>query len=149
MELYNRPSFIEDDPISIPHLFTKKQDIEIAGFWAAVLAWGQRKTIISKCKELFGMMDHAPHDFVLHHSEKDLIRIVKFKHRTFNGTDALYFIHYFKHFYQEHDSLEEAFTENFPPEDHIGSRLVNFHNQFFSLEDHPVRTKKHIVYAGT
>ena len=93
-EFYNRPSFIETDPIYIPHLYQRKQDIEISGLFAAVFAWGQRKTIINKGLELLSMMDNAPHDFILNHKEKDLIPIEKFKHRTFNGTDALYFIHY-------------------------------------------------------
>ena len=89
---YNRPGFIENDPISIPHLFKKKQDIEIAGFFAATLAWGQRKTIIRKCRELMVLMDDDPHAFILHHTEKDLKRFLDFKHRTFNSTDLLYFI---------------------------------------------------------
>jgi len=71
---YNRPGFIPNDPVSIPHLFTRKQDIEIAALWAAILAWGQRKTIISKCKELFQKMDNAPYDFVLNHKESELKR---------------------------------------------------------------------------
>ena len=64
---FNRPNFIELDPISIPHRFSKKQDIEIAGFFAAILAWGQRKTILNKCKELLVCMDNSPHDFMLNH----------------------------------------------------------------------------------
>lgn len=140
---YNRPSFIEDDPVSIPHLFTKKQDIEIAGLWAAILAWGQRKTIINKCRELFGMMDNSPHDFILNHSENDLKPLEQFKHRTFNSTDTLYFIHYFQHYYQKEESLENAFVKDAKGND-VESYLANFHQQFFSLEDHPHRTKKHI-----
>lgn len=145
VEEYNQPGFIENDPISVPHFFTTKQDIEIAAFVAATLAWGQRKTIISKCREFFSLMDNAPHDFVLHHRERDLTPFMNFKHRTFNGTDALYFISFFKHHYSAHDSLEAAFqveeaancatTEPF---------LMHFFEQFFSLEDHPVRTYKHI-----
>ena len=142
--LYNNPAFIENDPISIPHLFQKKQDIEIAGFWTAVLAWGQRRTIINKCRELFAMMDFAPHDFVLNHSENDLKRLESFKHRTFNATDTLYFIHFFKQYYREHDSLENAFTPTNTIQTDIKSRLIHFHQQFFALEDFPARTKKHI-----
>lgn len=144
VRLYNNPSFIEDDPISIPHLFQKKQDIEIAGFWAAVLAWGQRKTIINKCKELFEIMDFAPHDFVLNHSDSDLKRLEGFKHRTFNATDTLYFVHYFNHYYQAHDSLEDAFNPKNSASD-IESRLIHFHHQFFDFADYPERTKKHIA----
>ena len=79
------------------------------GFWAAILAWGQRKTIINKCRELTMLMDEAPYDFVLNHQENDLKRFLSFKHRTFNATDTLYFLHFFQEFYRKHDSLEEAF----------------------------------------
>ena len=109
VEQYNRPEFIEHDPICIPHLFCKKQDIEIAGFFAAILAWGQRKTIINKCKELMGRMDNAPHDFVLNHQDHDLKKLLDFKHRTFNDTDLLYFITFFKNHYTHFTSLEQAF----------------------------------------
>src|SRR4030095_10371133 len=88
---FNRPEFIKDDPVAIPHLFSKKQDIEIAGFFAATFAWGIRKTIISKSSELMQLMDMAPHDFVLNHQQQDLKRLLHFKHRTFNTTDLLYF----------------------------------------------------------
>src|SRR3954465_2133166 len=87
VEKYNQPSFIKDDPISIPHLFTKKQDIEIAGFFASIFAWGNRTTIINKTKELMQLMDNAPHDFIKSHQEKDLRQFLQFKHRTFNTTD--------------------------------------------------------------
>ena len=107
---YNQPGFIENDPICIPHLFSKKQDIEIMGFWAAILAWGQRKTIINKCKELIHLMDGAPYDFVLNHQETDLKRFINFKHRTFNLTDTLYFIEFFKQHYLKSDTLETAFN---------------------------------------
>ena len=143
VDLYNQPSFIENDPISIPHMFTKKQDIEISGFWASILAWGQRKTIINKCQELFTMMDHSPHDFILHHSEGDLKTLEKFKHRTFNATDTLYFIHFLKTYYQEHNSLEDGFVQH-ASKPNVEEYLTNFHRTFFSLKDHPQRTKKHI-----
>jgi uncharacterized protein (TIGR02757 family) len=142
-ELYNRPGFIEHDPISIPHLFRKKQDIEIAGLFAATLAWGQRKTIIRKCKELLAFMDQAPHDFILNHSERDLKSFIDFKHRTFNSTDLLYFIESLKHYYQKHDSLESAFYNN-PQDETVEQGLIQFHHRFFEL-DHPHRTRKHVA----
>ncbi|TZF83679.1 TIGR02757 family protein [Pedobacter sp. BS3] len=108
-EQYNQPGFIENDPVVIPHGFSKKQDIEISGFFAAILAWGQRKTIISKCRELMARMDNAPHDFVLNHSDSDLKSLLGFKHRTFNDTDLLYFISFFAEHYRQFDSLEQAF----------------------------------------
>ena len=146
VEVYNRPDFIVDDPISIPHLFSKKQDIEISGFWAAVLAWGQRKTIIRKCKELFERMDGAPHEFLLNHQENDLKPFLNFKHRTFNATDALYFIEFLSWYYKQYDSLESAFSRFLTPdEEHVGPALIGFHKLFFSLPDAPARTKKHIA----
>jgi len=143
---YNKPGFIPNDPVSIPHLFTRKQDIEIAALWAAILAWGQRKTIITKCKELFQKMDNAPYDFVLNHKESELKRFLDFRHRTFNATDALYFIHFFKWFYQKHDSLEQAFIDkNVGSQQNVEQSLILFHDLFFSLIDYPERTRKHIA----
>src|SRR5476651_697979 len=106
---YNRPAFIPNDPVSIPHLFAKQQDIEIMGLWAAVLAWGQRITIINKCHELIKLMDGAPYDFIMNHEETDLKKLLQFKHRTFNDTDTLYFISFFRYHYEKYDSLEAAF----------------------------------------
>ncbi len=140
---YNRPEFIENDPVSIPHLFTKKQDIEIMGFWAATLAWGQRVTIINKCKELIGLMDDAPYDFIMNHEEPDLKKLLRFKHRTFNDMDTLYFISFFRHHYENHDSLEDAFV----PSNNVNGveeSLNHFRKYFFSLPDHPRRTMKHV-----
>jgi len=144
---YNRPDFITNDPICIPHRFSKKQDIEIAAFFAAVLAWGQRKTIINKCTDLFDRMDNDPYNFMLHHGDQDLRRLLNFKHRTFNDTDLLYFISFFKHHYVLSDSLETAFLpadfgqlESFTAE----HALNHFRTYFFSLPDSPRRTVKHI-----
>ncbi|MFM7628558.1 MAG: TIGR02757 family protein [Algoriphagus sp.] len=147
---YNRPSFIEYDPISIPHMFSKKQDIEISGFFAAILAWGQRKTILKKCKELMELMGNSPYEFILYHQEKDLKPFVYFKHRTFNEVDTLYFIHFLSWFYKSHSSLEEAFhaPQSGDP-NAMQSILIHFQNLFFSLEHAPKRTKKHISSPAT
>jgi len=110
---YNRPEFIQNDPIVIPRQFTLKQDIEIMGFWAATLAWGQRVTIINKCRELIMLMDGAPYDFIINHEEPDLKKLLSFKHRTFNDIDTLYFISFFRHHYEKFESLEDAFLQ--PP----------------------------------
>jgi len=164
---YNRPEFIPNDPVSIPHLFTQKQDIEIMGLWAAVLAWGQRVTIINKCHELIGLMDGAPYDFIMNHEETDLKKLLQFKHRTFNDIDTLYFISFFKYHYSKNKSLESAFvpdtlatpvvilsdSEGTPTrdinanasiEEPIEKYLNYFRLYFFSLQDFPSRTKKHI-----
>ena len=145
---YNRLDFIENDPIQIPHQYQKKQDVEIAGFFAAILAWGQRATIIKKCKELMQMMDNAPHDFIKNHSTEDLKPFLLFKHRTFNATDALYFIHFLKNFYKENESLENAFVSEISENqdnNKVKLALTYFHHLFFSLEDSPSRTRKHVA----
>ena len=150
VQQYNQPSFINADPVCIPHLFTKQPDIEIAGLFAAVFAWGNRATIIKKSKELMGLMDNTPLDFCLNHTTNALKRLEGFKHRTFNTTDLLYFIEFLRFHYTHHASLEEAFLIS-PPHvlgENIGAgiafSLINFHNYFFSLEHVPPRTKKHI-----
>jgi uncharacterized protein (TIGR02757 family) len=145
-EQYNRPDFIPFDPISIPHSFSRKQDIEIMGFWAAVLAWGQRKTIINKCQKLSQLMDNAPYDFVLNHQESDLKQFLDFKHRTFNATDTLYFLHFFQEYYRQHDSLEYAFSKHLSAGDEtIENALIGFHDLFSDSENFPIRTRKHIA----
>ncbi len=152
---YNKPAFIKDDPIAVPHQFTKKQDIEIAGFFAATFAWGIRTTIIKKCGELMQLMDNSPYDFILHHREKERKRFEKFCHRTFNDTDLLYFISFLQMHYHRHDSLEEAFTgknknilldEQYSESSSITENALNyFYTYFFSLEDVPQRTRKHVA----
>jgi len=142
---YNKPSFIEKDPISIPHSFSKKQDIEISGLFAAVLAWGNRTTIINNCKKLMGWMGDAPHDFILNHKDTELRPFVHFAHRTFNATDLLYFIEFLQWHYKQHDSLEDAFVPSKTyTNETVEQALIHFHNYFFSIE-HPERTKKHIT----
>ncbi len=148
-EAYHRHSssdFIAADPISIPHSYSLKQDIEITAFFSAMLAWGQRITIIKKCNELFLLMDYNPYSFIMNHSEGDLKTLLKFKHRTFNTTDLLYFISFLKHWYLNNESLESAFTKNFQRDDvNVQNSLIGFHNLFFSLPDFPERTKKHVA----
>jgi uncharacterized protein (TIGR02757 family) len=142
---YNSLSFIANDPICIPHQYTKKQDIEISAFVAAVLAWGQRVTIINKCRAFFELMDNDPYNFVLNHEEGDLKRFLNFKHRTFNATDALYFLAFFKHHYSKFDSLEDAFLRDGSGENWNAEKALTAHfGYFFSLDDHPIRTYKHI-----
>lgn len=140
---YNVPGFIALDPVSIPHSFSKKQDIEVAGFFAATLAWGQRKTIINNCVALMDLMDRAPHQFLVGHTEKDLSRFEKFCHRTFNATDLLYFIHFLSGYYRKHESLEWAFTRGRKGVT-TEQALSGFHDLFFSLDDFPPRTRKHV-----
>ncbi|MFT4023052.1 MAG: TIGR02757 family protein [Flavihumibacter sp.] len=143
---YNRPAFIESDPVQVPHLFSKKADIEIAGLFAALFAWGNRTTIINKAKELMALMDHAPHDFVLQHEEKDRKRFLLFKHRTFNATDLLYFLEFLQQHYRQSPSLETAFLRGMKRGDKdVTGALDGFHRHFFSLDEAPARTRKHVA----
>jgi uncharacterized protein (TIGR02757 family) len=145
---YNHIDFIEKDPISIPHLFTKQQDIEIAAFFAAIFAWGNRTTIIQKSKELLERMDNAPFEFCTQHQELDLKKLIGFAHRTFKDADLLYCIAFFKQHYTTQKSLETAFfidQQSGKKIKKVEAGLVHFKNYFFSLEDAPDRTKKHIA----
>ena len=142
---FNRVEFIETDPISIPHLFSKKQDREIMGFWAATLAWGQRATIIKSARRLAEWMDFAPHDFMLNHTDKERERFAAFKHRTFQATDTRWFLTFFQEYYQKNESLETAFTRHLKPEDqHVENALRGFHRDFFPPHA-PGRTRKHVA----
>jgi uncharacterized protein (TIGR02757 family) len=139
--IYNHPSFINNDPICIPHSFTQKQDIEIAGFFAAIFAWGQRTTIINKAKELMQLMDNAPHTFCKNHQPSDLKKLVHFKHRTFNTDDLLYFIAFLQMHYTKEKSLETAF---FPTQKMDVEQGLNYFKKYFFSLEHLPRTKKHI-----
>jgi uncharacterized protein (TIGR02757 family) len=142
---YNTPDFIADDPIGIPHSYSLRQDVEITAFWVSMLAWGQRKTIINKSRELFALMDNAPYDFIKNHQEIDRKRFETFVHRTFQPLDTLYFLEFLQQHYQKNDSLETAFAAWLSPNDvTIENALIGFHNTFFALPDAPDRTRKHV-----
>jgi uncharacterized protein (TIGR02757 family) len=145
VQRYNQPSFIPQDPIAIPHAYTRLQDIEIAGFWTAMLSWGQRKTILTKSRELFSLMDHAPHDFILHHKEQERKRFLAFKHRTFQPMDTLYFLEFLQQYYRTYTSLENAFLETGSVEvTDIRVAIARFHDRFFDHPFAPDRTRKHV-----
>ncbi len=137
---FNRKPFIESDPISIPHLFTKKEDIEIAAFISATIAWGQRKTIINNATKFVELMEMSPYDFVMNHTEKELARFNDFKHRTFNGIDAAYFIKSLHNIYTNHCGLEQMFAKH---QKDMQTNISNFKTIFFEIE-HPQRTTKHV-----
>lgn len=143
---YNTPAFIDSDPVSVPHRFSKLQDREIAGFWAATLAWGQRKTIIRNANRLMALMDDAPYDFIVNHLEQDRARFLDFKHRTFQATDTLWFLEFFQQFYRHNDSLENAFARHLRPGDAtVENALRGFHRDFFDHPYAPDRTRKHVA----
>ena len=141
---FNQPSFIMEDPISIPHLFKNKQDIEIAAFFAAVFSWGNRTTIIQKTKELMTRMNMSPYEFCTNYDRKDFKRLKGFKHRTFSEADLVYFIEFFYHHYRGFTSLESAFSQWISCDDvNTENSLNGFKRYFFSLE-HLRRTEKHV-----
>lgn len=141
---YNQPAFINGDPVSIPHRYTKLQDIEIAGLFAAILAWGNRTTIINKGNELMELFDNSPYDFILNHQPRERMKLMSFTHRTFNGLDLLYFVEWLQHYYTNVTSLEFAFSGHMSPTDtDVEKALTGFHKMFFLME-HPDRTRKHI-----
>ena len=138
--LYNHPNFIETDPIQIPHQFSIKEDIEIAGFLAATIAWGNRKMIINNAKKMMDAMGNSPYDFVMSHSEEQLEAIENFVHRTFNGQDFVGFIKGLQHIYQNHNGLEAVFSaDNLT----MQQTISHFKQLFFEIP-HLARTEKHI-----
>jgi uncharacterized protein (TIGR02757 family) len=139
---YNQKEFIDADPVYVPHQFTQKEDIEIAGFLTATLAWGNRKAILKSGLKLIHLMDNAPYDFVINHQTHHLDKFDDFAHRTFNATDAKYFIKALQHIYQRKGGLEKVFSFAVTAESVIPA-INHFHKVFFSLP-HPQRTCKHV-----
>jgi len=139
---YNNQDFIESDPVQIPHLFSLKEDVEIAGFLSATIAWGNRKMIIKNSHKMMNLMGNTPYDFVMSHSEEDLERLENFVHRTFNGKDFLVFIKGLQHIYKNHSGLEAVFSKNQQNES-IQNSIHEFKKIFFEI-DHLPRTQKHI-----
>ncbi|MES2593506.1 MAG: TIGR02757 family protein [Bacteroidota bacterium] len=140
---YNRIDFITSDPISIPHQFTKKEDIEIAGFLAATIAWGQRVTIINNANKLMKLMDNSPFDFITNATQKEFKLFSDFKHRTFNGIDAAFFMKSLQNIYKNHGGLQNVFVSPSKKEADTLTAITNFRSVFFSIP-HPSRTGKHV-----
>ena len=141
-DLYNRKSFIDDDPVGIPHLFTLKEDIEISAFLSATIAWGQRKSIIKNAETLVRWMDYHPFDFVRNCTDSDLKPFKKFVHRTFNGGDCIFFLKSLQHIYREKSGLENAFFSE-SGESGIAEKIIHFRRIFFEIP-HLSRTEKHV-----
>jgi len=139
---YNTPDFIKNDPISIPRQFRKKQDIEISGFLIATIAWGNRKSILTSGERLLKILKYQPHDFILNHTEKDLIACKGFVHRTFNDIDLMYFLLALKAIYTQYDSLEDVFVKH-KSETDLQTAISNFRSEFLSFGA-PQRTYKHV-----
>lgn len=142
VELYNHPNFIESDPIQIPHRYSLKEDIEIAGFLSATIAWGNRKMIISNAKKLMELMGNTPFDFVMSHTKKDLDTLQQFVHRTFNGEDCKTFVMALQNIYQNHQGSEAVFAQN-QTDQSMQESISKFKSLFFEIP-HSYRTQKHI-----
>ena len=142
VDLYNRPSFIGLDPISIPHRFSEKEDIEIAGFLAATIAWGNRVAILRSADRMMSVMGHTPYDFIINHSESDLKGIDGCIHRTYNAEDFIYFIEALKYIYLEKGGMEEIFAR-YQNEDSLQPAIHEFGKVFFELP-HNARTRRHL-----
>jgi uncharacterized protein (TIGR02757 family) len=143
VEKYNRPAFIETDPIQVPKQFSQKENIEIAAFLTATISWGNRPAIIKNALHLLKLMDNRPFEFVLNASEQEIRFLKKFVHRTFNGDDCIYFIRSLKNIYQNHGGLQKIFESKFRNENSVISALAQFHQAFFELPGE--RTRKHIA----
>ena len=140
--LYNNPNFIESDPIQIPHQFSSKEDIEIAGFLTATIAWGNRKMIISNAKKMMHLMGNSPFDFIMNHQDYHLEKLENFVHRTFNSVDFVTFIKGLQHIYKNHNGLETVFAKH-QENDSMQKSISEFKKTFFEIE-HQNRTQKHL-----
>jgi len=140
--LYNNPNFIESDPIQIPHLFSLKEDIEIAGFLSATIAWGNRKMIIKNAHKMMQLMSNSPYDFVMNCNENQLEKLNGFVHRTFNSIDFQIFIISLRHIYKKHNGLETVFSKDYKT-DNLQQNISEFKRLFFEV-NHLQRTQKHI-----
>lgn len=139
---YNHRDFIDSDPIQIPHQFNKKEDIEIAGFLTATIAWGNRKSIINNAQRMMDLLDHSPYDFVMHHKDSDLKPLLNFVHRTFNGDDFIQFIKSLQHIYNNHHGLEAVFAKHAKKK--FMQESIHFFKHYFFEIEHLQRTQKHI-----
>ncbi len=139
---YNTLDFIESDPVQIPHLFSQKEDIEIAGFLSATIAWGNRKMIIQNSHKMMDLIGNSPYDFVMNHQEHHLEKLENFVHRTFNGQDFISFIKSLQNIYTNHGGLEAIFTIHQEP-DSLQNAITEFKKVFFEI-NHQNRTEKHV-----
>lgn len=140
---YNSSEFIDSDPIQIPHLFSRKEDIEISAFLTATIAWGQRKSIINNANKLMEWMDNSPYEFLIDADNSDWKRISNFVHRTFNGNDCLFFLESLKNIYLHQGGLEPVFTKGYRIENTVHGALTYFRQIFLSLP-HDQHVTKHI-----
>lgn len=144
VDQYNRPEFISGDPVSIPHQFTLKEDIEIAGFLTATLSWGNRKSIIQSASLLMQLMEQSPYHFTMESGDEDMKRFQRFVHRTFNGNDCTYFMSALKSIYMHHGGLECVFNEMIIKGFTLKESIMHFRKIFFELP-HLKHAEKHVA----
>ena len=144
VEIYNNKKFIENDPISIPHKFSKRLDIEVIGFLIATLSWGNRKSILNSGEKLISIMNNSPYDFVMNYEEKDLSKL-EFKHRTFNSFDLHFFFLRLNHLLQKYSSLEDVFLKGFKNESNSLNSIDCFRSEFLGEYQNEIRSKKHVA----
>ena len=142
VEKFNRPEFIETDPIQVPHAFSEKENIEISAFLAATIAWGNRRSIINNAFRLMSMMENQPYDFILNASTSEKKRLNQFVHRTFNGSDCIYFVNSLQNIYKKHGGMETVFEIGYKTEHSVKSALKYFYHTFFELSGE--RSRKHL-----
>lgn len=140
---YNTPDFIADDPISVPHMYTGREDREIAGFLAATIAWGNRKAIVKSCRRMMQFMDDVPYDFTMNASDDELRTLEKFVHRTFNGHDFAAFVRAMRRMYAEKGGIGRFFEDRYEACGDLRQVLSEFRREFFAAE-HPVHCEKHV-----
>jgi uncharacterized protein (TIGR02757 family) len=143
-DLYNRPEFIETDPIQIPHAYTLHEDIEIAGFLTATIAWGQRKSIIANAHKLMQLMGNNPSDFIINAGNEQVSRLKSFVHRTFQGVDCVFFLHALRNIYKNHGGLKSVFETSYARRKEMADVLIDFRNIFFEIENCQERSRKHV-----
>lgn len=145
VELYNNTGFIEHDPVQIPHRFRRKEDIEIAGFLATSIAWGNRKSILKNANRMMDIMENAPYEFITDNYalKENRALIETFVHRTFNGGDLYFFLQSLQNIYQNHGGLEKVFTTGFDSDQTIKSALSYFRKIFLSIP-YEKRVEKHL-----
>ena len=140
---YNNESFIEADPISVPHSFTRTVDREIAGFLAATIAWGNRRAIVQSAHRMMRYMDNAPEDFVRNATEADMEYLRTYVHRTFNGVDFQDFVRGLRHIITEWGSVGNYFETRYEEHGDLRPVFSDFRRDFFAAE-HDAHCEKHL-----
>lgn len=134
---YNCAEFIDQDPVSVPHRYTRPEDVEIAGFLAATIAWGRRPLIVRNAMRMMELMDDAPYQYVTQSAASDWTTLMPFVHRTFNGGDFVYFVRALQYIYLSQGGLGGFFRASYRRHETLRAVLSEFWQLFFSPELEP------------